>query len=254
MGAFDGKVVWVTGGGTGIGRAGALMFAREGATVALIGRRREPLEEVAKEAKAAGGKIAIEALDVAERDKVDAAAKRLISQFGRVDILVNNAGLNVVNRRLEELQPSDFDHVLAVNLTGAYNMVNAVFPIMKKQQDGLIINIASTAGRRVSGVAGTAYSASKFGMVGLSLSLTHEAWKFGVRACCICPDDVNTPIMARRKVKYPQEVLDQFIQPEDLADAMRFVALMPKRTSIPEMTVYPTNIRPLTAAETGMPG
>jgi NAD(P)-dependent dehydrogenase (short-subunit alcohol dehydrogenase family) len=254
MGAFDGKVVWITGGGTGIGRAGALMFAREGATVALIGRRREPLEEVAKEAKAAGGKIAIEALDVAERDKVDAAAKRLISQFGRVDILVNNAGLNVVNRRLEELQPSDFDHVLAVNLTGAYNMVNAVFPIMKKQQDGLIINIASTAGRRVSGVAGTAYSASKFGMVGLSLSLTHEAWKFGVRACCICPDDVNTPIMARRKVKYPQEVLDQFIQPEDLADAMRFVALMPKRTSIPEMTVYPTNIRPLTAAETGMPG
>jgi NAD(P)-dependent dehydrogenase (short-subunit alcohol dehydrogenase family) len=254
MGAFDGKVVWVTGGGTGIGRAGALMFAREGATVALIGRRREPLEEVAKEAKAAGGKIAIEALDVAERDKVDAAAKRLISQFGRVDILVNNAGLNVVNRRLEELQPADFDHVLAVNLTGAYNMVNAVFPIMKKQQDGLIINIASTAGRRVSGVAGTAYSASKFGMVGLSLSLTHEAWKFGVRACCICPDDVNTPIMARRKVKYPQEVLDQFIQPEDLAEAMRFVALMPKRTSIPEMTVYPTNIRPLTAAETGMPG
>jgi NADP-dependent 3-hydroxy acid dehydrogenase YdfG len=91
-------------------------------------------------------------------------------------------------------------------------------------------------------------------MVGLSLSLTHEAWKFGVRACCICPDDVNTPIMARRKVKYPQEVLDQFIQPEDLAGAMRFVALMPKRTSIPEMTVYPTNIRPLTAAETGMPG
>ncbi|MGD9843758.1 MAG: SDR family oxidoreductase [Variibacter sp.] len=254
MGAFDGKVVWVTGGGTGIGRAGALMFAREGATVALIGRRREPLEEVAKEAKAAGAKIAIEAVDVAERDKVDAAAKRLISQFGRVDILVNNAGLNVVNRRLEELQPADFDHVLAVNLTGAYNMVNAVFPIMKKQQDGLIINIASTAGRRVSGVAGTAYSASKFGMVGLSLSLTHEAWKFGVRACCICPDDVNTPIMARRKVKYSQEVLDQFIQPEDLAEAMRFVALMPKRTSIPEMTVYPTNLRPLTAAETGMPG
>lgn len=254
MGVFDGKVVWVTGGGTGIGRAGALMFAREGATVALFGRRREPLEEVAKEIAAHGGKCAIEAVDVGARDKVDAAAKRLVAQFGRVDILVNNAGLNVVNRRLDELQPEDWDHVLAVNLTGAYNMVNAVFPVMKAQQDGLIINIASTAGRRVSGVAGTAYSASKFGMVGLSLSLTHEAWKFGVRACCICPDDVNTPIMARRKVKYPQDVLDQFIQPEDLAEAMRFVALMPKRTSIPEMTVYPTNLRPLTAAETGMPG
>jgi NAD(P)-dependent dehydrogenase (short-subunit alcohol dehydrogenase family) len=105
----------------------------------------------------------------------------------------------------------------------------------------------------LSGVAGIAYSASKFGMLGMSLSLTQEAWKFGVRACCLCPDDVNTPIMARRKVKYPPEVLEQFIQPEDLAQTMKFVALMPKRTSIPEMIIYPTNIRPYTPAESGLP-
>ncbi len=252
MNAFTGKVVWVTGAGTGIGKAAALMFAREAASVALIGRRRDKLEEVAAEVRAFGGVAAVQPLDVADRGQVRKAADQLIERFARVDILVNNAGLNVVNRRLDEITAEDWDHVLAVNLTGAFNMVLAVMPTMRKQKDGLIINVASTAAKRVSGVAGIAYSASKFGMLGMSLSLTQEAWKFGIRSCCLCPDDVNTPIMARRKVKYPPEVLEQFIQPEDLADTMRFVALMPKRTSIPEMLVYPTNIRPYTPGETGV--
>jgi NADP-dependent 3-hydroxy acid dehydrogenase YdfG len=252
MTAFAGKVVWMTGAGTGIGKAGALMFAQEGAAVALIGRRRDKLDEVAAEIQAIGGKAAVEALDVADREKVGEAGERLLKRLGRVDILVNNAGLNVVNRRLNEITAEDWDYILAVNLTGAFNMVRAAMPTMRNQKDGLIINIASTAAKRVSGVAGIAYSASKFGMLGMSLSLTQEAWKFGIRACCLCPDDVNTPIMARRKVKYPPEVLEQFIQPEDLAEAMRFVALMPRRTSIPEMLIYPTNVRPYTSAESGL--
>jgi NADP-dependent 3-hydroxy acid dehydrogenase YdfG len=252
MTAFAGKVVWMTGAGTGIGKAGALMFAQEGAAVALIGRRRDKLDEVAAEIQATGGKAAVEALDVADRKKVGEAGERLLKRLGRVDILVNNAGLNVVNRRLNEITAEDWDHILAVNLTGAFNMVQAAMPAMRNQKDGLIINIASTAAKRVSGVAGIAYSASKFGMLGMSLSLTQEAWKFGIRACCLCPDDVNTPIMARRKVKYPPEVLEQFIQPEDLAETMRFVALMPRRTSIPEMLIYPTNVRPYTPAESGL--
>jgi NADP-dependent 3-hydroxy acid dehydrogenase YdfG len=252
MTAFAGKVVWVTGAGTGIGQAAALMFAREGAAVALIGRRRDKLEEVAAEIKSQGGTAAVEALDVADRAKVKEASGRLLARFSRVDILVNNAGLNVLSRRLDEITADDWDYILAVNLTGAFNMVQAVMPAMRAQGDGLIINVASTAAKRVSGVAGIAYSASKFGMLGMSLSLTQEAWKFGIRACCLCPDDVNTPIMSRRKIKYPPEVLAQFIQPEDLAETMRFVALMPKRTSIPEMLIYPTNIRPYTPAETGL--
>ena len=252
MGAFTGKVAWVTGAGTGIGKAGALMFAREGASVALIGRRRDKLEEVAKEIRAFGGTAAVQPLDVADRTKVRKATDELIERFARVDILVNNAGLNVVNRRLDEITAEDWDHVLAINLTGAFNMVLAAMPTMRQQKEGLIINVASTAAKRVSGVAGIAYSASKFGMLGMSLSLTQEAWKVGIRSCCLCPDDVNTPIMARRKVQYPLKVLEQFIQPEDLAETMRFVALMPKRTSIPEMLIYPTNVRPYTPAETGL--
>ena len=253
MSAFADKVVWMTGAGTGIGKAGALMFAREGAAVALLGRRRDTLEEVAAEIQAFGGKAEVQAIDVADRKKVGMAGEQLLKSLGRVDILVNNAGLNVANRRLDEIRAEDWDYILAVNLTGAFNMVQAALPTMHAQKDGLIINVASTAAKRVSGVAGIAYSASKFGMLGMSLSLTQEAWKFGIRACCLCPDDVNTPIMARRKVKYPSEVLEQFIQPEDLAETMKFVALMPKRTSIPEMIIYPTNIRPYTPAESGLP-
>ena len=253
MASLDGKVVWMTGAGTGIGKAGALMFAREGASVVLIGRRRDKLDDVAREIGAFDGRAVVEPLDVGDRKKVLVAAARQLDCFKRVDILVNNAGLNVANRRLDEITPEDWDHVLAVNLTGAFNMVHAVLPTMREQRDGLIINVASTAARRVTGVAGIAYSASKFGMLGMSLSLTQEAWKFGVRSCCLCPDDVNTPIMERRKVKYPPEVLAQFIQPQDLADAMRFVALLPRNTSIPEMVIYPTNIRPYTSAKSGIP-
>ena len=220
----------MTGAGTGIGKAGAMMFAREGASVVLIGRRRDKLDDVAREIGAFDGRAVVEPLDVGDRKKVLVAAARQLDYFKRVDILVNNAGLNVANRRLDEITPEDWDHVLAVNLTGAFNMVHAVLPRMREQRDGLIINVASTAARRVTGIA---YSASKFGMLGMSFSLTQEAWKFGVRSCCLCPDDVNTPIMERRKVKYPPEVLAQFIQPRDLADAMRFVALLPHNTSIP---------------------
>src|SRR5258705_8344223 len=154
----------MTGSGTGIGKAGALMFAQEGAAVALIGRRRDKLDEVAAEIKAIGGKAAVEALDVADREKVGKAGERLLKRLGRIDILVNNAGLNVVNRRLNEITAEDWDYILAVNLTGAFNMVQAAMPTMRNQKNGLIINIASTAAKRVSGVAGIAYSAAKFGM------------------------------------------------------------------------------------------
>ena len=115
MGLFSGKVVWITGAGTGIGRAGALMFAGEGATVALMGRRRAQLDEVAAEIAAKGGRAVVAPLDVADRPEVDRVARELIAELERVDILVNNAGLNVLGdgRRMENLTPEDFDLVAA---------------------------------------------------------------------------------------------------------------------------------------------
>src|SRR5262249_58050740 len=131
MSAFTGKVVWMTGAGTGIGKAGALMFAREGAAVALIGRRTDMLEEVAAKITAFGGTAIVEALDVADRQKVDAAAQRLLGRLRRVDILVNNAGVNVLNRRLHEITAADCGYIPPVNRTRAFHMVQAALPTMR---------------------------------------------------------------------------------------------------------------------------
>jgi len=255
MGLFSGKVVWITGAGTGIGRAGALMFASEGATVALMGRRRGPLDEVAAEVVAGGGRAVAVPLDVADRAEVDRAARELIAEHERVDILVNNAGLNVIGdgRRMENLTPEDFDHVLRVNLTGQYNLFHAAFAPMRAQGEGLVINVISTAAKNPSGVAGLAYQTSKFGMMGLGVSLTKEAWKFGIRTCNIFPDETNTPIMLKRPVKYTEEELARIMQPEDLADAMKFVAALHPRTSVTELVMYPTFPKTYSPAETGLP-
>ena len=255
MGLFDGKVVWITGAGTGIGRAGALMFAAEGATVALMGRRRPPLDEVAAEIAAKGGAATVAPLDVGERAEVDRVARELIASLTRVDILVNNAGLNVIGngRRMEHLTPEDFDAVLRVNLTGQYNMFHAAFEAMRAQADGLVINIISTAAKNPSGVAGLAYQTAKFGMMGFGVSLTKEAWKFGIRTCNIFPDETNTPIMLKRPVKYTDEELARIMQPEDLADAMKFVAALHPRTSVTELVMYPTFPKSYSPAETGLP-
>ena len=157
------------------------------------------------------------------------------------DILVNNAGLNVIGngRRIENLTPEDFDFVLRVNLTGPYNVFHAAFAPMREQQDGLIINVISTAAKNPSGVAGLAYQTSKFGLMGLGVSLAKEAWKFGIRTCNIFPDETNTPIMLKRPVKYSDEELARIMQPEDLADAMKFVAALHPRTSVTELVMYP---------------
>ena len=255
MGLFDGKVVWMTGAGTGIGRSGALMFAGEGATVALMGRRQAQLEEVAAEISKAGGKAVVSPLDVGDREQVDKVARELIGSLGKVDVLVNNAGLNVIGngRRIENLTPADFDSVLRVNLTGQYNMFHAAFTPMSERREGLIINVISTAAKNPSGVAGLAYQTSKFGMMGFGVSLVKEAWKFGIRTCNIFPDETNTPIMLKRPVKYTDEELARIMQPEDLADAMKFVAALHPRTSVTELVMYPTFPKSYSTAETGLP-
>jgi NAD(P)-dependent dehydrogenase (short-subunit alcohol dehydrogenase family) len=255
MALFAGKVVWMTGAGTGIGRAGALMFAEEGAAVALIGRRREKLEEVAAAIAAKRGKAIVAPLDVGDRGAVDRAAERLLAELGRVDILVNNAGLNIMGtgRRLENLTPEDWDMVIRINLTGQYNMFHAAFQPMRAQKDGLIINVISTAAKNPSGVSGMAYQSAKFGMMGFGVSLNKEAWKFGIRTCNIFPDETNTDIMLRRPVKYSPEDLARILQPEDLADAMKFVAALHPRASVHDLTLYPTVPKVYSAAETGLP-
>jgi NADP-dependent 3-hydroxy acid dehydrogenase YdfG len=238
--AFTDKVVWITGAGSGIGRAVARMFAADGATLILIGRRADNLKSVYGEVCAGGGRGEVLALDVCRRQQVDEAAGRLIERHQRVDVLVNNAGLNVRGRKLAVLSGEDWDQVIETNLTGAFNMIHAVLPAMRKQQDGLIVNVSSMAGRRVSGIAGTAYTASKHGMNGLSLSVSAEEGGNGIRCTALMPGVVNTDILEKRAVTYSAEERARMVQPEDIAQAVRFLALLPGRSTVPEMLVVPT--------------
>ena len=237
---FRDKVVWITGAGSGIGREVARMFAAGGATLVLFGRRADMLSAVLAEVRTAGGKGETLTLDVCRRSEVEAAAAGLIARYERVDVLVNNAVLNVRDRKLPVLTGEDWDQVIQTNLTGAFNMIRAVLPAMRKQQDGLIINVSSMAARRVSGIAGTAYTASKHGMNGLSLSVSAEEGANGIRCTALMPGVVNTDILAKRAVSYSAEERAKMIQPEDIAQAVRFLALLPGRSTVPEMTVVPT--------------
>lgn len=243
MGLFDGRVVWMTGAGSGIGRAGAIMFAEEGATAVLLGRRREKLEEVAKIITSAGGRVVAKPLDVGDRERVNQVARELLDELGQVDILVNNAGTNVMGegRRLENLEPEAFDEIIRINLTGQYNMFMAVFAPMRERGEGLVINIISTAAKAPSGIAGMSYQTAKYGMMGFGVSLNKEAWKFGIRTCNIYPDETNTEIMQRRAVQYSEEDLQRILQPEDFAHTMKYVASLHPRASVTELTMYPTS-------------
>ncbi len=240
MPVFLEKVVWITGAGTGIGRAVARMFAAEGACLVLIGRRADKLQSVYDEVSIGRGRGEVVALDVCRREQVEAAAAGLLERYGRVDVLVNNAGLNVRGRKLSVLTGADWDQVIQTNLTGAFNMIHVVLPAMRRQQDGLIVNISSMAGKRVSGIAGTAYTASKHGMNGLSLSVSAEEGGNGIRCTALMPGVVNTEILEKRAVSYSAEERAKMIQPEDIAQAVRFLAQLPGRTTVPEMTVVPT--------------
>jgi NADP-dependent 3-hydroxy acid dehydrogenase YdfG len=240
MSAFREKVVWITGAGPGIGRAVARMFAAEGALLVLIGRRADKLKSVYDGVCARGGRGEVLLLDVCRRDRVEAAAAGLIERHRRVDVLINNAGLNVRGRKLAVLTGEDWDQVIETNLTGAFNMIHAVLPAMRRQQDGLIVNISSMAAKRVSGIAGTAYTASKHGMNGLSLSVSAEEGGNGIRCTALMPGVVNTEILEKRAVSYSAEERAKMVQAEDIADAVRFLALLPARSTVPEMQVVPT--------------
>ena len=239
MGRFEDQVVMVTGAGTGIGRAIATGFVEEGARVAFVGRRAEKLKQ------ATVGLPAKQVLrcpcDVAERAVVDAVVQQVEEFFDPVDVLVNNAGINTNPRSVAEVDPADWDRTLAVNLTGGFNCVRAVLPGMRARQGGIIINVASIAGLRTSEVAGVAYSASKHGLVALNHTINEEERDYGIRACVICPGEVETPILAQRPRPVSPEHRARILQPEDVAAAALFVAGLPPRVCVPELIIKPTS-------------
>ena len=240
MGKLEGKVAWITGAGSGIGEATAHAMAKEGAIVALTGRRKEPLDDVAHAIEKAGGKALVEPGDVMDKAMAPAVVARILKSAGRLDVLVNNAGTNVTARTFAVLTPENLDYVIQANLNGAYYCVLSVLPQMRAQKDGVLIHTSSWAGRYVSPLSGTAYTASKHAVVAMSHSLNMEEFRNGIRSSVICPHEISTPILETRPVKVTEEERARMLQSEDMANLYVYIATQPPHVCINEVTIAPT--------------
>jgi NADP-dependent 3-hydroxy acid dehydrogenase YdfG len=235
--SLQNKTAVVTGGATGIGRAIAQRLAKAGARVAIGGRRADKLRDAAQ--ALAERPIAWHVCDVSDRTIAGEFIRWATEELGQVDILVNAAGTNIKNRSMAEMRPEQWDELLAVNATGAYNCIAAVLPMMRERQNGLIVNISSISGLRASRLGGVAYCASKFAMAGLGTAVSLEEAKNGIRVTNIFPGEVDTPILDERPTPVTAEHRARILQPEDVAAAVLMVAELPPRAHVPELVIKP---------------
>ena len=236
-----GRAVWVTGAGTGIGRAIALAFAAAGCRLALTGRSRDTLAETQAQVEAAGGTAMLALADVADPQQVTGAHRAVAEALGGVDILVNNAGTNVARRNWAVLGAADMAQMVDVNLKGPFLCSLAVLPAMRERRSGLLIHIVSNAATGIYAVAGPTYTAAKHGARAMSATLNAEEGIHGIRSVCINPGEVETLILDKRP--RPPSAADRalMVQPEDIAAAALFAAQLPARTCIADMTITPTD-------------
>ena len=235
-----GKLIWITGAGTGIGEAGAMALADTGAVLVLSGRRTELLQSVAERVRAAGGTAHVEPLDVADRDAVMALGTKIGQAYGPVDTLINSAGINIPKRHWPDVSLDDWDAVVQIDLNGAFYCCQAVLPGMRAAGRGLIINVSSWAGVRVSFLTGPAYTAAKHGMTAMTESLNMEECVNGIRATALCPGEVSTPIMDKRPVPMSAEDRARMVQPEDMGETILYLARLPQHVCVNELVISPT--------------
>lgn len=240
MASLKGKVVWVTGAGSGIGEAAALMLARSGARLVLTGRRKAALDNVAGRIRKAGGSALVLPGDLSKPATAGRIAAAIKRRFARLDVLVNNAGSNIVERSWRQLDSARADAVLGANLSSAFYCAMAVLPMMRSQKNGVLIHTSSWAGRFLGLVSGPAYSAAKHGVVAMSHTINMEECANGIRSTVICPAEVATPILDRRPVPVSAEERALMLQSNDVADLIRYVAMLPRHVCLNEVVISPT--------------
>jgi NAD(P)-dependent dehydrogenase (short-subunit alcohol dehydrogenase family) len=228
-----GQTALITGGGTGMGRAIALSFSREGANVTVAGRRVEKLREVVSEIEKQGGQALAVSCDVTQSKDAERAVQESVARFGRLDVLVNNAGALHVST-VESIPEEDWDRLMLVNLKGPFLMSRAALPALRKAGGGSIINIGSILG--LIGMKGrAAYASSKGGVTMLTKAMALDHAHENIRVNCICPSIVETELIrelfasgaqgeAARRSRIAQIPLGRMGRPEDVADMAVFLA------------------------------
>jgi 3-oxoacyl-[acyl-carrier protein] reductase len=237
MESLQGKNAIITGAGKGIGRAIAIALAKEGVNIGLMARTASDLQDVAAELKQFGVRTATAVVDVSDIDAVNAAVAQLKSDLGAIDILINNAGISSFGPFLE-LEPSRWEEIVKVNLFGPYYVTRAVLPEMIERKTGDIINISSTAGKNGAAVT-SAYSASKFGLIGMSESLMQEVRKHNIRVSTMLPSTVATDMA--KDLNLTDGNPERVMQPEDFAELIVAQLKLNRRVFVKEAGLWSTN-------------
>lgn len=236
--AIKGKVAFVTGAGRGIGKAVAMELAKEGVNVGLLARTEDVLKEVAKEIEALGVKVSYAAVDVSSLEQVEEAIDKITKEIGKADILINNAGIGTFSK-LADMDPALWKQIVDVNLMGTYYVTRTVLPQLIEKNSGDIINISSTNG--LNGAAGSsAYSASKFGVIGLTESLAQEVRRNNIRVTALAPSTIATDL-AMSSSLIPDGKAEQYMHPEDFAEYIVSQLKLSQRMYIKTASLLNTN-------------
>lgn len=230
--------VLVIGGGTGIGRAAAEALADGSRRCVVAGRRVEKLEEVC-DAYDGPGELLARRVDVTNREQLTELVAWFEKKVGPLSIVVNAAGMNLRDRSMGAMTPEAWDQVLAINATGAYNVLWAVLPTLRERRAGTIVQISSVAGKRALELAGVAYAASKFAMTALGTAIGQEEAKHGIRITNVYPGEVDTPLLDERPVPLSAEHRASILQPESVARLIVTICELPPQAHVPEIIVKP---------------
>ena len=233
------KTAVITGAGSGVGRATALLLAEREWRVALIGRREDTLKETMSLAGKNASRMLVYPCDISNPELVTAMAKAVTKAFGEIEVLVNAAGTNTPARSLRELSFEKYRELVETNLTGAYLCLQAFLPAMRQRRSGTIINIVSDSARQGSAKAGPAYVVSKFGLLGLTQSINAEERANGIRACAILPGEIDTPLLDKRPAPPSAEARKTMLQSEDVAQCAWLAISLPERAVVEELLIRP---------------
>ena len=238
MQELKGKMALITGGSRGIGKAIALALAEEGVNVAITGRNEEKLKAVAQEIEEKGVKSAYAVFDITSKTEVYGALEKLQKDFGKIDVLVNNAGIAAFGGILE-MEDEKWEEIVKTNLFGAYYVVKAVVPSMVERKTGDIINISSTAGLKGNAMT-SAYSASKFGLIGMSESMMLDLRKQNIRVTTLMPSTIASD-MSKEVLKITDGNPEKVLQPEDFAELVVDLLKLNKRAMLANASLWSTN-------------